>query len=81
MERFLAETMPAVTVSESEKGLPMARTQSPTWAPSELPSLTVGRGSGASILMTAMSVSGSTPMTWAGRPCSVSFSGSVESLT
>src|ERR1035438_3569779 len=45
MERFLAETMPAVTVSDSENGLPIARTQSPTWAPSELPSLTVGRGS------------------------------------
>ena len=53
------ETMPAVTVSEREKGLPMAMTQSPTCAPSELPSLTVGRGWAASILITAMAVSGS----------------------
>ena len=36
--------MPAVTVCESAKGLPMASTQSPTCAVSELPSLTVGSG-------------------------------------
>ena len=30
IERFLAEMMPAVTVFERAKGLPMARTQSPT---------------------------------------------------
>ena len=80
--RFLAEMIPAVTVLERANGLPMARTQSPTCAPSELPSLTVGRGSLASILMTAMSVSLSTPITVAGRPLSpASPSGSVESLT
>ncbi len=81
MERFLAETMPAVTVFDREKGLPMARTQSPTCAPSELPSLTVGSGSLVSILMTAISVSLSTPTTVAGRPWSPASSGSVESLT
>ena len=57
--------------AERPKGSPMASTQSPTCAPSELPSLTVGSGWGASILMTAMSVSGSTPITCAGRPCRV----------
>ena len=70
MLRFLAEMMPAVTVFERANGLPMARTQSPTCAPSELPSLTVGSGSLVSILMTAMSVSLSTPITVAGRPSS-----------
>ncbi len=69
MARFLAETMPAETVWERPKGLPMARTQSPTCALSELPILMVGRVRPlGSILMTAMSVSGSVPTTVAGRP-------------
>ncbi len=42
MVRFLAEMMPAVTVCASANGLPMASTQSPTCALSELPSFTVG---------------------------------------
>ena len=59
----------------------MARTQSPTCALSELPSLIVGSGSFVSILITAMSVSLSMPMMRAGRPSSPAPSGSVESLT
>ncbi len=80
MVRFLAEMMPAVTVCDSAKGLPMASTQSPTCAVSELPSLTVGSGVLVSILITARSVALSTPITRAGRPRSW-LSGSVESLT
>ena len=44
MERFLAETMPAETVCERPKGLPMARTQSPTCAPSRVAELDGGEG-------------------------------------
>src|SRR5215469_520644 len=78
MVRFLAEIMPAVTVCDSVKGLPMASTQSPTLAESELPSFTVGSAVLASILMTAKSVALSTPITRAGRPRSW-LSGSVDS--
>ena len=42
--RFLLEMMPAVTVLARPKGSPMARTQSPTSTPSELPILTMGSG-------------------------------------
>ena len=68
MVRFLAEMMPAVTVCASANGLPMASTQSPTCALSELPILTVGSGVLVSILMTARSVALSSPITRAGRP-------------
>ena len=82
MVRFLAEMMPAVTVLRKREGLPMATTQSPTCALSELPSLTVGSGSLVSILMTAMSVSLiDADRRCAGRPWSLGLSGSVESLT
>jgi hypothetical protein len=81
MERFLAETMPAETVSESEKGLPMASTQSPTWAPSELPSLTVGSGSGRVDLDDGDVGLGVDADDLGGTAVSVSSSGSVESLT
>ena len=67
MERSFAETMPAETVWERPNGLPMARTQSPTCAPSELPILMVGSvWPLGSILITAMSVAGSMPTTCCG---------------
>ena len=53
--------MPAVTVWFRPNGAPMASTQSPTCDESELPSFTVGNGWPTSILMTARSVSLSTP--------------------
>ena len=80
MVRFLAEIMPAVTVCASANGLPIASTQSPTCAVSELPIFTVGSGVLVSILITARSVALSVPITRAGRPRSC-VSGSVESFT
>src|SRR6266576_4924676 len=53
--------IPAVTVACSPKVLPIARTQSPTCTPSEFPSLAMGSSLLASILITARSVSSSTP--------------------
>ena len=69
-----------MTDCESAKGLPIASTQSPTFAVSELPIFTVGKGVLVSILMTARSVALSVPITRAGLPRSW-VSGSVESLT
>ncbi len=54
-DRPLALTMPAVTVCMSPKGLPIARTQSPTSKFREVPSFTYGKGP-PSILITATSV-------------------------
>src|SRR5579859_4621719 len=62
--RPLAETMPAVTVASRSNGLPMASTQSPTLILSESPrrAAVSGWSLGGSILITARSVSRSTPM-------------------
>ena len=58
--------MPAVTVNAnaSPRGFPMASTHSPTRVESELPNPTLG-SERASILMTATSVFGSVPTTFA----------------
>ena len=61
----LALTIPAVTVCSNPKGLPMAMTQSPTRSFSESPISATGRLSPALILMRAMSVLASLPMTLA----------------
>src|SRR5260221_424665 len=74
--RSFALMMPAVTVAWSPNGLPIASTQSPTCTPSEFPSFAVGKSLPASILMTARSVSSSTPTTLA-----VYFVGSPFSCT
>ena len=63
MLRPLALRMPAVTVFPRPKGLPMARTHSPTSILSELPKFRNGRGASAFTLSRAMSVSSSVPMT------------------
>lgn len=49
------ETMPAVTLFCSVRGLPSASTHSPTRIPELLPSFTVGSGSSASIFTSARS--------------------------
>jgi hypothetical protein len=64
MLRPLALTMPLVTVSPIPKGLPMARTRSPTSALALSAKVTAGR-SLASIFTTARSVCGSRPTTLA----------------
>src|SRR6266480_1519217 len=56
--RSLALMMPAVTVACSPKGLPIAKTQSPTCTPSELPSFATGSSLLASILITADNLGG-----------------------
>ena len=61
MERALAETMPAVTVLLSPKGLPTAITHCPTFSLSESPMGRVGKFL-PSILIRARSVVGSVPM-------------------
>ena len=66
--------MPALTVCESPKGLPIATTQSPTLIASESPSGSARR-SFASMRTTAMSVCGSVPTTLPGN------SRSSDSLT
>ena len=63
--RSFALMIPAVTVACNPKGLPIASTQSPTCTPSEFPSLAMGSSLFASILITARSVSSSTPTTLA----------------
>src|SRR6266850_3364716 len=69
MERFvrpLPLITPTVKVPESSpSALPIATAQSPIRTSSESPRGTIGRSSGASILMTATSVLGSAPMTFA----------------
>ncbi len=60
----MALTMPMVTVLPTPKGLPMARTTSPTSTLSLSARSMVGRFF-ASILMRAMSVASSLPMTFA----------------
>ena len=57
MSRPLAETIPAVTVSDNPNGLPTARTQSPTCMLSELPIFAAGSARSMSTLITARSVS------------------------
>ena len=66
---FSAEMMPSVTVGPPARAraLPMAKTESPTWAWSELPKVTVGRSEAWSICTRARSSSGSVPTTWAAR--------------
>ena len=60
MFRAFALTIPAVTVEVKLKGLPTAKTHSPTFSKSELPNDKVGRLS-ASIFSNAMSVEASIP--------------------
>jgi hypothetical protein len=61
-----AETMPLVTVWPTPKGLPTARTKSPTSSSSESPKESEGSSSPrVSILSTARSVRSSAPNTWA----------------
>ena len=69
MTRFLALTIPAVTVLLSPNGFPTATTQSPTRRRSESPRLTAVRVSLGSIFTRAMSVLGSRPMILAGYSC------------
>ena len=57
----LAEMMPAVTVPLKPKGLPTAKTQSPTRALRSSPNFTLGRGGAPSILSSATSVGSSWP--------------------
>ena len=62
--RPLALTIPAVTVDVKLNGLPTAKTHSPTFSFSESPKGIVGR-SFASILIKAISVAGSVPISLA----------------
>lgn len=55
--RPVQDTIPAVTLLCNVRGLPSARTHSPTRIPSLLPILTVGRASAASTLTSARSES------------------------
>ena len=64
MLRPMALMIPAVTVEVSPSGLPIASAHSPTCTLSELPSAAAER-SLASILMTARSVDGSVPISFA----------------
>ncbi len=73
MSRARAETMPAVTVPPSPKGLPMASTQSPTRVWSESPHSSAYSALSVSTLSSARSVFGS-------RPTMVAFS-SVSSCS
>ncbi len=61
MSRPRAETMPAVTEPPRPKGLPIASTQSPTCAVSELPNCTAVSGLSVRMRSTAISVRGSVP--------------------
>jgi len=62
-----AETTPVVTVWLKPKGLPMAMTVSPGMMSPESPSLTAGSFDAPLIWSTAMSKSGSAPLTAAGN--------------
>ena len=61
--------MPAVTVLLKPKGLPTAITQSPTRSAAELPKGAAGKSALASILITARSVLGSRPTSFALYSC------------
>ena len=65
--RLRAETMPAVTVCWSWKGLPMATAVSPTVGPPSSASSATGRPAPAGISSTAMSLRGSLPMSRVSR--------------
>ena len=62
---FLADIIPAVTVPPNPKGLPIAITQSPTLDLSESANETAFKGSFVFILITAISLVGSVPITFA----------------
>jgi hypothetical protein len=79
MVRFLAEMMPAVTVCAKANGLPMASTQSPTCAVSELPILTGQRRAGVDL--DHGEVGGFIDADDASGTAQSCVSGSVESLT
>ena len=63
MLRFRAEIIPEVTVPPKPKGFPIAITQSPTLALSELPKFTGENFSFDFIYKTAISDNGSAPTT------------------
>ena len=65
MVLFLAEIIPAVTVPPSPKGFPIAITQSPILALSELPKFTGINLSSETISKTAKSDNGSAPIIFA----------------
>src|SRR5437763_2117018 len=74
MSRAVAEMIPAVTLPPRPKGLPIAKTQSPTRVLLESPQVAAGNGILASTLRSAKSVTGSRPMTCA---CNVVSSDNV----
>ena len=62
---FLADIIPAVTVTPNPKGFTIATTQSPTLALSESAKVTAFKLSLVLILITAISLVGSVPKTFA----------------
>src|SRR5262245_8080921 len=79
--RWIAETIPEVTVLSSANGFPIATTGSPTVTLSELPSGSGGRvDAEAATLRTATSVDGSAPTTVASTGFSRSWGKVTEIL-
>ena len=74
---FLAEIIPEVTVPPKPNGFPIATTQSPTLALVESPNETGLNLSLVSIFITAMSIYGSAPITFA----SYSFSPTLTKIS
>jgi len=67
MTRPFAETMPFRYRVGQAEGISIAMTQSPTSSAWESPSVTAGGAAAASTLMSAISISGDFPMSFASR--------------